>query len=140
MSLLRRIPRRSPSQAFVNLSEGGCRDCLGEPIKRLIHNHAKFALSLPLSLSPSLGSVTAEDRPPSSASGCDPERAHGEKGAYRNLWHSAVCHSRERCARLARIMDSMTKLLFGEACHHTLVTRPEAAELQIDEHRSLNGS
>lgn len=78
-SLLRGIPRRCLSQADVgNLSEGmfsGCRDYLGEPIKRLSHNHAKFApvsLSLPLSpppslsiaLAPSLGGVTAEDRPP----------------------------------------------------------------------------
>lgn len=143
-SLLRWTPRRSPSQALVNLSEGmfgGCRDCLGEPIKRLSHNHAKFALSR--SLSPTLPRQCDSGGP--SSTQCVRLRP-GESAWWEGRLQESVAQCslplqrKLRSSHLAWIMDSVRKPLFGEACHHTSVTHPEAAELQIDEQPSLNGS
>lgn len=81
----------------LGIKKNVARDRQGKHRKRLSHNHAKFTLSLSLSLTPSLPRCCDSGGPSSpSASGCDPVRAHGEKGAYRNLKHGAVCHSRER--------------------------------------------
>lgn len=73
----------------LGIKKNVARDRQGKHRKRLSHNHAKFTPSLPR---------CCDSGGPSSpsASGCDPVRAHGEKGAYRNPKHSAVCHSRER--------------------------------------------
>ena len=146
------IPRRCASQADVgNLREGvlgGYRDYQGELVKLLVHNHAKFPLSVSLSVSlalslsvclpPSLGGETVEERPLRVRQAA----TRGECMARRAP--TGICGTVQpatpRRARLSWIMDCVRKRRLSETCHHTSAARPEAAELQIDDHRSLNGS
>ena len=94
--------------------------------KRLNHNYAKFhlPLSLSLSLSPSLSlslSLSLYFSPSPSAvwqrmvvlPECvrlrPGESAHGEKGAYRNLWHGAVWLPLQREPRLSHMNNGLSE-------------------------------